>query len=101
MTAPADPPRDVALSPVLVLLRGAARRAADSAESAYAVADLLAADLSAMTLHAQRGDQRWSYASALREKANELRLLAGDPAATAQQRIDAVASAHVLMHGNR
>jgi hypothetical protein len=98
MPQPPDPePADVAVGPVLILLRGQARRAAEAAERAYAAADLLATDPSAMASHAHRGDLLWERATALRSKANELRLLAGDPSATAQQRIEAVAQAHALM----
>ncbi|MGW4890712.1 hypothetical protein ACWEQL_00355 [Kitasatospora sp. NPDC004240] len=102
MPNPTDPqPKDVAITPVLALLRGAARRAAEAADRAYGSADLLALDPSAMATHAQRGDELWQHASRLHTMASELRLLAGDPGATARQRVDAVNAAHELMSTTR
>ncbi|MEU6405327.1 hypothetical protein [Streptomyces sp. NPDC046985] len=90
-------PHDVALAPVLILLGGAARRAAEAAHAAYAVADTLASDPAVSTRHTATGDLHWQRATALRAKAGELRRLVTDPAATPADRVEAAASAHALI----
>lgn len=86
---PADPePHDVALAPVLILLGGAARRAAEASHAAYGVADTLASDTALSARHTATGDLHWQRATALRTRASELRRLVTDPAATPADRIE-------------
>jgi len=94
---PSTRPADVALMPVLTLLRADARHNAEAADNAYSIADTFAAERALAAEHTRRANALWQHATALRQTAGLMRDLVSDPDATAAQRIELVNTAHSLM----